>query len=344
MIKFKLDSKFEDRFKKFLSSNLFYNQPDYAKSPYWKYHSKKIKYSIKNSTLTLEGKSGYYFPNKKGSYNFFLGLIKTFIETINDLNRSNFLTFKEAFVKVMNEKKKFSSRKFPFDENKIFVKNVSDCKKKLPFNFEVTDHIVRSYYYVNILNSYIELSKTNFIAEIGAGSGNLMLLLKHHFNTKCIISIDLPETLILCISFLNNTLPKAKILLPNEINKKIDKDTLLNYDFIFLTPNQTNFLEENLIDLFINIASFSEMTTTQIKDYINLIQKVGKKGSFFFNSNRAEKIPISDDQDEKYGRAEPIRFSEYPFFDNEILLFETCKFISLVQKDPCYLRLEKLKK
>ena len=63
----------------------------------------------------------------------------------------------------------------------------------------------------------MELSKTKFIAEIGAGNGNLMLLLKHHFNSKCIINIDLPETLIMSIPFLANLFPNAKILLPNEI-------------------------------------------------------------------------------------------------------------------------------
>ena len=43
-----------------------------------------------------------------------------------------------------------------FDKKKIIAKNISDCKKQLSFNYEVNDHIIRSYYYINILNSYIE--------------------------------------------------------------------------------------------------------------------------------------------------------------------------------------------
>ena len=191
----------------------------------------------------------------------------------------------------------------------------------------------------------MELSKTKFITEIGAGNGNLMLLLKYHFKSKCIIDIDLPETLILCIPFLENLFPDAKILLPNEINEKIDKDTLLNYDFIFLTPGQIVLLEENLIDLFINTSSFMEMNMSQIEKYVNLIQKVGKQGSFFFCSNGVEKIPIGDGhQNENYKHIKPIRFFEYPFFNNEVLLLEICKFTSLVQNNPSYLRLEKIKK
>ena len=282
MIKFELNDNFKNRFEKFLSSDLFYNQPEHAKTAYWKYHSKKIKYSIKNSILTLEGKSGNYIPDKKNSYNFFLRLLKIFVKKIINLDRSHHLSYKAAFAKVMKEERNAGLQQLQFDKKKIIAKNFSDCKKQFPFNYAINAHIIKAYYYINILNSYMELSKTKFITEIGAGNGNLMLLLKYHFKSKCIINIDLPETLILCVPFLENLFPNAKILLPNEINEKIDKDTLLNYDFIFLTPNQITLLEENLIDLFINTSSFMEMNMSQIEKYINLIQKVGKQGSFFF--------------------------------------------------------------
>ena len=70
MTSFKLTSDFKDRFKKFLSSDLFHNQSDNSKSTYWSYHSNAIRYVIKNSTLELEGKSGNYTPDKKNSYQF----------------------------------------------------------------------------------------------------------------------------------------------------------------------------------------------------------------------------------------------------------------------------------
>ena len=345
MIKFELNDNFKNRLEKFLSSDLFYNQPKYAKTSYWKYHTKQIKYSIKNSLLTLEGKSGNYIPDKKNSYNFFLRSLKIIVKKLIGLDRSRNLSYKAAFAKIMNEEKNVGFQQLHFDNKKIIAKNISDCKKQFPFNYEVNDQIIRSYYYINILNSYMELSKTKFIAEIGAGNGNLMSLLKHHFNSKCIINVDLPETLILCIPFLENLFPNAKILLPNEINEKVGEDALLNYDFIFLTPGQITLLEENLIDLFINTSSLGEMTMPQIEVYINLIQKVGKQGSFFFCHNSVEKIPVGDDnQNENYQHIKPIRFFEYPFFNNEVLFFEICKFTSLVQNNPSYLRLEKIKK
>ncbi len=345
MIKFELNDNFKNRFEKFLSSDLFYNQPEHAKSAYWKYHSKLIKYSIKNSLLTLEGKAGFYIPDKKNSYNYFLRSLKIIVKKLIGLDRSHNLSYKAAFAKIMNKKRYVGFQGLLFDKKKTIAKNISDCKKQFSFSYEVDDHIIKAYYYINILNSYMELSKTKFIAEIGGGNGNLMSLLKHHFNSKCIINIDLPETLTLCIPFLENLFPNAKILLPNEINEKVSEDVLLNYDFIFLTPGQITLLSENLIDLFINTSSFGEMNMSQIKEYINLIQKVGKQGSFFFCSNRVEKFPVTDDiQYENYKHIKPIRFFEYPFFDNEVLLWEICRFSSLVQNAPVYLRLEKINK
>ena len=338
--KFELKDNFKNRFEKFLSSDLFYNQPKYAKSPLWKYHSSQVKYLIKNSLLRVEGKGGWYIPDKKNSYNFFLRSLKTIVKKLIGLDRSHHLSYKAAFAKVMNREGNVGFQKLLFDKKKIIAKNISDCKKQFPFNYEVNEHIIRSYYYINILNSYMELSKTKFIAEIGAGNGNLMSLLKHHFNSKCIINVDLPETLTLCIPFLENLFPNAKILLPNEINEKIGEDVLLNYDFIFLTPGQVTLLEENLIDLFINTASLGEMNMSQIEVYINLIQKVGKQGSFFFCANRVERT----DDNQNHQHIKPIRFFEYPFFDNEVLLFEICKFTSLVQNNPSYVRLEKIRK
>ena len=342
MTKFKLKKDFQNRFEKFLSSNLFHNQAKYSKTSYWEYHSKEISYSINNSILTLRGKSGNYIPDRKNSYNFFLKSLKIFIKKIIGLSRSHNLSHKNAFEKVMNEKRDAENQKLCFDEKRIIAKNISDCKKNFTFDYVVNEHIIRSYYYLNILNSYIKLSETKYIAEIGGGNGNLILLLKHHFNSKCIINIDLPETLILSIPFIENLFPKAKILLPDEVNKKINRDTLSNYDFIFLTPNQINLLEENLIDLFINTSSFQEMNMAQIKEYIQLVQRVGKQNSFFYCSNRVEKTPTKPG--ENYKNVKTIKFSEYPFFNNEILFFETCKFNSLVSDVPCYLRLEKIKK
>ena len=343
--KFKLTEDFKRRFEKFLTSDLFHNQPEDAKSPPWKYQSKQIKYKIEDSILTLEGKSGYNIPDKKNSINSFVRLIKNFVKKILGLERSHNLSYKEAFNKVMNQERFDLFQRLNFKRDRIIAKNISECKKNFTFDYECYDHVIKSYYYINILNSYINLTNTKVIAEIGAGNGNLMSLLKLHFKTKCIINIDLPETLIMCIPYIENLFPEAKLLLPHEINEKIRDDLLLNYDFIFLTPSQIHLLENNSVDISINTAAFGEMNMLQIKNYLELIQKVGKNGSYFFCSDAVEKVAVGANRKNKdYLHHKPIRFFEYPFFDNEILFFELCKFTSLVQDNPCYLRLEKIRK
>ena len=350
MALFKLTEDFKDRFKKFLSSDLFHNQPSNSKSDYWNYHSNEIKYTIKNSILNLKGESGNYIPDKKNSYQFFSRSIKILIKKIIGLDTegpdsASFMSFKKAFKKIMNENGIAGYQQVQFDKKKILARDFSDCKKIFGFNYAINEHMIKSYYYINILNSYIDLPKTKFIIEIGAGNGNLISLLKNHFNSKCIIDVDLPETLILAIPFLKDLFPNANILLPNEINNKITTDTLLKYDFIFLTPGQTKLVEENLIDLVINTTSFCEMQKSQIAEYINFIQKVSKKDSFFFTTNTVEKIPFDGEkQPDNYKNMKPNRFFEYPFFDNEILIYQICRFTNFVQHSPSYLRLEKIKK
>ena len=62
--------------------------------------------------------------------------------------------------------------------------------KKFPFDkFSLNDHIIRSYYYINILNSYLDFTKELTVLEIGAGNGNLISLIKSHLGSKCVINI-----------------------------------------------------------------------------------------------------------------------------------------------------------
>ena len=243
----------------------------------------------------------------------------------------------------MNDKSIKGFQQVIFDKNKILAKNFRDCKKIYPFNYEVNDRIILSYYFLNILNSYIDFTKINSIVEIGGGSGHLMHLIKHHHKTKCIIDIDLPEVLIHTIPLVNSIFPNLKILLPNEISE-INSHTLDEYDLIFATPNQINLVPDNLIDLFITTGTFGEMTKKQIAEYFKFIQRSGKNKSFFFNVNRVEKIPFNQEKIDEVNKIEPIRFAEYPFYNNEIIVYELSRFFERVSKSPVHVRLEKITK
>jgi len=348
MPKFKLTNEFEKRLKNFTSSKLFSEKKSDSKSPYWEYHSNLIKYRIENSILEISGFSGNYIPDKKNSFEYFIKLLKI---TIKDLLRIDargpdsyfFLNYKKAFNKIMQERRFSGFQQIEFNKKKILANSYNECKKIFPFKFEINDHVVRSYYYLNILNSYINLDKNLSVVEIGGGNGNLISLIKSHFKSNCTIDIDLPETLLLAITYLNHLFPHSKILLPNEVDHIIDEKTMNDFDFIFLTPNQTNLIKENSIDLSINTSSFHEMNKKQISDYVQLIQKVSKKDGHFFNTNSVEKIPFDGDKsDPNFKKTPPTRFFEYPYFDNQILIYQICRFTNFVQHIPFYLRLEKI--
>ena len=157
---------------------------------------------------------------------------------------------------------------------------------------------MRTYYYYNIIRGFIEFGPNPVITEIGAGNGNLVSLLYHSLTgARCVI-IDLPETICLSSIFVQDVFPEAKICLPHEINADTDFNA---YDFVFITPKQTDLLADNSVDLAINTASFHEMTHPQIAEYFGLIQRITKDGGHFFTTNRVEKIPsVSDTENFEY--------------------------------------------
>ena len=78
--------------------------------------------------------------------------LKIIVKKLIGLDRSHKQSYKDAFAKIMNEEKNVGFQQLHFDKKKIIAKNISDCKKQFPFNYEVNEHIIKSYYYINILN------------------------------------------------------------------------------------------------------------------------------------------------------------------------------------------------
>ena len=92
----------------------------------------EIKYSLNGSILQLQGKSGYYIPYKKNSYDFYLRTLKIFLKKIMGLENSQKMSHKDAFAKVMSEKREIEKQKINFDEKRILAKNISDCEEIFP--------------------------------------------------------------------------------------------------------------------------------------------------------------------------------------------------------------------
>ena len=93
---------------------------------------------------------------------------------------------------------------------------------------------IRSYYFLQILEGTTEKLQGSTVCEIGPGTGIFSSLMLNHFNAKLFL-IDLPETLQGSFCYLSQHVPKARILLPNEI--EAGNHELSEYDIVMLTPN-----------------------------------------------------------------------------------------------------------
>lgn len=361
MHSYSFSKEFTDRFSEFVSSAEYQKYPDYAKSDYWEYHSKCISVKISGNTVTVEGKSGYYIPSSKNSlsniknkvirlYRNPAKLIHFFAEKLHRQGKRShvqLLNYYDAFDAVMKHNPVADIDFAPYRINykSLTMKNrvISSVKemKQVYFaksKYRLNSQMVYAYYISNIINGYIG-QKLNTILEIGTGNGNLASLLYYSLKPAIII-VDLPETLCLSIPFIADLFPDAKILMPHESHLYSSG----SYDFIFLTPGQIDIINNNSVDLSICVHSFQEMTHYQIKEYFDLIQRSSHDGSYFLCCSRVEKIPAPFV--EKKEADVPInRFSDYPWNpNNEIVIYEICKLIRLVQLDNTFIRLERILK
>lgn len=361
MKKFEFSSEFVQRYRDFLSSDCYGDVSPHAKSDYWNYYAGVVNVNISGNKISVGGKSGFYIPREKDWTKY---LKKQVFRLINDpsllvpfvkrkicisMPEIKQLNYFDAFEKVMNCDPVVEPVLSPYRINFRKIKEISGVKSSIEdiqehyfagAKYKVDSHIVRAYYFYNILLAYTDMTRKKAILEIGAGNGNLLSILYKSTSNATFVDVDLPETLSHAILYIHDLFPDARILMPHEINSY----NLDNYDFIFLTPEQIHVIEDRSIDLAINIASFQEMTHKQIEQYFQLIQRSVKNDSYFFTYNRVEKIPNGPDACEKETSEPPNRFSEYPWNPvNKTVIYEICKLARLVQLDNIYIRLEQIK-
>ena len=141
---------------------------------------------------------------------------------------------------------------------------------------------IKSYFYLQLLESTMQKLRGATVCEIGPGTGNLASLLLNHFNTKLFL-VDLPKTMLFSFSYLSQSVPNAKILLPNEIDA--NNYDLSGYDIIMMTPDQTSVIPDGTVDLTVNVGSMQEMVKESIDFYFEMIDRITKSKGYFFSNN-----------------------------------------------------------
>jgi putative sugar O-methyltransferase len=125
------------------------------------------------------------------------------------------------------------------------------------------------------------------VMEIGAGWGGFA----YQFKTLCpdvtYIIIDLPQTLLFSAVYLMTLFPSVSVLIYGDKAKATLLENWQAYDFVFLPHYFVNQIQLSGLDLAMNMASFQEMTSEQIRQYVRKIYELGCPVFYSMNRDRS---------------------------------------------------------
>jgi|APSaa5957512535_1039671.scaffolds.fasta_scaffold03157_8 hypothetical protein len=371
MTSLKLTEDSSKRYAAFLKSQEFNEGLPDSKSSYWQHHASLVSADLKKATVLVRGCSGIYItpslrPGASIKFVFtrngLLGRLQRVPRAILvaigrrllrwfpiHIGGPVFLSYPQAFDAVMQNKEIAGAIRSPYriDHSALaLVDGVFSDTHSLSEHYRgwvglsPSWNIIIQYYLYNILRGNAEPEKLSTILEIGGGNGNFASLCLHDLPYTRVILVDLPEMLSVSIPFLANLFPTARLGLPNEFRENGWND---DFDIAFLTPGQISLIPDDTVDVSVNISSFQEMTHPQIAAYFRLIQRVTHNSGLFLCMNRVEKIPAGPDSQNTVYDDPPNRFADYPWVStNELLVYEVCRLIRLVQLDDVMIRLERV--
>lgn len=104
------------------------------------------------------------------------------------------------------------------------------------------------------------------VAEVGAGWGGFAYQFKTLFPQTTYIVVDFPSTILFSGTYLKTVFPNARTLFLNGSTGSIAHPE--QYDFIFVPHYLWTSLQFKRPDLIVNLASFQEMKTAQMDQYV----------------------------------------------------------------------------
>lgn len=175
-------------------------------------------------------------------------------------------------------------------------------------------------YYAQRANTFISEIKNPIVAEIGGGFGGLLYYLSRQNPSASCLDFDLPEVLVFAQYFLMMSFPEKKFLLYGEPGSKdsLSKHKVREYDLILLPNFCIPMLEDNVVDIFLNFHSISEMDSNTVDEYIHQISRATE--GYIYHENSLTP------QDIGYGKNE-VPVSEYQIPDNQFKLIYKMKAI-----------------
>ncbi|HXH34724.1 MAG TPA: putative sugar O-methyltransferase [Plantibacter sp.] len=117
------------------------------------------------------------------------------------------------------------------------------------------------------------------VADLGAGWGRIGHVLKQVNPQAAYVALDLPESLLVAESYLPRLLPEVPVFgyaASRAVDRFKREDLLDGHGLNFLGPQHLERFEDGAIDLFVNVASFQEMTRAQVTGYLTHADRVAR--------------------------------------------------------------------
>tara|TARA_B100001029_G_C14989455_1_gene411119 strand:- start:111 stop:1001 length:891 start_codon:yes stop_codon:yes gene_type:complete len=185
------------------------------------------------------------------------------------------------------------------------------CKS---INREIDYDLLRHIFTFNMLQDYLKRNKKILkkICIIGDGRANALICSLKIFPNTTIFSVNLPEVLIADYHLIKkfNYLNEDYIQLINDYKNELDNKKKI----ILIPSNNKNFLYDQNIDLFIDIAAMQEMTQNEITEYFKIIEN---NKSLFYCCNREQK---------QLDGGEVSTFKQYEWKKNTIIFNDYCSW------------------
>ncbi|MBK65676.1 MAG: hypothetical protein CL769_01785 [Chloroflexi bacterium] len=125
---------------------------------------------------------------------------------------------------------------------------------------------------------YLKNLNDPVVCEIGAGWGGFTYYLSKLVDNLKFIIVDLPETLMFSYIYLSDLFPGKNVRLFN-----YETSSLNDCDFLLIPNTEFNNYKESF-DATINICSFQEMSSGQVKSYIEKVYN--QKSNYIYSLNR----------------------------------------------------------
>ena len=154
------------------------------------------------------------------------------------------------------------------------------------------------------------------VIEIGAGWGGFAHHLKTLFPNTTYTIVDLPQTLLFSATYLKTTFPDARVRMYGEGSVEALFDDFDQTDFVFLPAHAFARLPIPPVHLAVNLASFQEMTTGNVRGYVNKLADSGCRQVYSLNRDRSrynEELSTVTELLESRYRVERLEVLDVPY-------------------------------